>query len=97
MASPWSDAMGLFFASHFLDERSLFSIQSARGALGDGGVAGRVALRRCPGHASGLLRTRPEGWGQRSQGSASLSADVPLDAIIEHMFFSVKDSWRSFR
>ncbi len=45
MASPWSDA-GV--ASNVLDERSL-NDESARGALGDGGEAGRVALGHCPG------------------------------------------------
>lgn len=73
MASPWSDA-GI--ASKFLDERSLF-FESARGALGDGGEAGRVALGHCPG--------------------MHLSADVPLNAMIEHMFLLCQGQSNSYR
>ena len=79
-----------FLRLEFLDERSLSLSESARGALGDGGEAGRVSRRHCPGHASDSQFPILTEGASRSQGSPSLSADVPLGEIIEYMFFFVK-------
>jgi hypothetical protein len=65
MAAPWMDATiwrscNSHLAFSTSDHCSIG--WSARGALGDGGVAGRVSLRHCPGHASDSL-AHSEGGG----------------------------------
>ncbi len=60
-----------------------------------------MALGHCPGphlplprhpNALGWGCARLQGWSRRDAGlaGASLSADVPLNLIVEHMFFAVK-------
>ena len=71
MASPWTDAVFFQFCWCvwcFSTSDHSFLVESARGALGDGGEAGRLSRRHCPGHASPLRPRAPAVWEELERG-----------------------------